>query len=77
MRMAKNRGVSIPNDGQEETCGKECECECTSQTVIIEENFAETQNGWGHCYRCDCQQFQGNAELCTNCGHKYEDHWMY
>jgi len=33
--------------------------------------------GYGACSisGCPCQKFQGQQDLCGNCGHKYTDHW--
>ncbi|GEM_PF-2775942 len=33
--------------------------------------------GYGKCYKCNCQGFEGNAGTCANggCGHAYGDHW--
>lgn len=30
--------------------------------------------GYGHCYRCPCRGFEGNGQVCTNCGHNYASH---
>jgi hypothetical protein len=31
--------------------------------------------GYGACSRCACKAFDGNGQVCENCGHKYADHW--
>jgi hypothetical protein len=37
--------------------------------------------GWGACSateygaKCPCQAYAGGGDNCTNCGHKYGDHW--
>lgn len=39
----------------------------------------KAEAGWGACSvsGCPCQGFQQTygSELCSNCGHKYTDHW--
>jgi hypothetical protein len=35
--------------------------------------------GWGKCNRdwCNCKAFEGNDDLCRNCGHPYSEHYGY
>ncbi|MCM0591361.1 MAG: hypothetical protein ACFKPT_25540 [Gloeotrichia echinulata GP01] len=35
--------------------------------------------GWGECWKCNCQRFEGNDSTCANsgCGHSYDDHYGY
>jgi len=37
----------------------------------------EAHAGWGRCSisGCNCPAYQGNADLCGNCGHNYASHW--
>jgi hypothetical protein len=36
-----------------------------------------TTAGYGACgdSECNCQQFGGSANTCTNCGHNFATHW--
>lgn len=29
---------------------------------------------YGKCYYCNCCQFMGSENTCSNCGHSYENH---
>lgn len=29
---------------------------------------------YGRCYYCNCCQFTGSENTCSNCGHSYENH---
>lgn len=31
--------------------------------------------GAGACSKCNCPQWEGSGNQCTNCGHAYEAHW--
>jgi len=32
--------------------------------------------GYGSCYKCYCQAFEGiGTWQCENCGHHFNDHW--
>ncbi len=31
--------------------------------------------GYGSCYKCYCQAFEGSDWQCSNCGHHFDDHW--
>jgi hypothetical protein len=34
----------------------------------------KTTKGWGACYKCNCREFEGWADLCSNCGHSFSNH---
>lgn len=45
----------------------------TAATVLAAH---EAKAGYGACSGgCPCPQFQGNQQLCGNCGHNYTRHW--
>ena len=29
---------------------------------------------YGHCYKCNCCNFEGTQNECSNCGHSYDNH---
>jgi hypothetical protein len=29
---------------------------------------------YGRCYKCNCCNFEGTADTCSNCGHSYDNH---
>ena len=31
--------------------------------------------GYGRCGKCPCQAFSGYGNQCTNCGHRFSDHY--
>lgn len=35
----------------------------------------EIKAGYGSCYKCNCQAYEGNANTCGNCGHGYSNHY--
>lgn len=45
----------------------------------LEDSSVEYHCGWGKCNRdwCNCKAFEGNDDLCQNCGHPYSEHYGY
>lgn len=45
----------------------------------LEHSPIEHYCGWGKCNRdwCNCKAFEGNDDLCRNCGHAYAEHYGY
>jgi hypothetical protein len=35
----------------------------------------QAEAGAGRCSLCQCPQYYGNGDVCTNCGHNYYSHW--
>jgi len=31
--------------------------------------------GYGKCSKCNCPAYEGNQNVCDNCGHNYSAHW--
>jgi hypothetical protein len=31
--------------------------------------------GYGQCSKCACQAYEGNDQVCGNCGHNYQAHY--
>jgi hypothetical protein len=38
-------------------------------------NSKKAEAGYGRCSMCNCPQFYGNGNQCSNCGHSYGAHW--
>lgn len=45
----------------------------------LEIDSVEYHCGWGKCNRdwCNCKAFEGNDDLCRNCGHSYSEHYEF
>jgi hypothetical protein len=47
--------------------------------LIPVQSIRKAEAGWGACSvsGCPCQAFQQTygSDLCSNCGHRYTDHW--
>ena len=36
---------------------------------------AKAEAGYGRCSKCNCPAYEGNGNICDNCGHNYKAHW--
>jgi hypothetical protein len=43
-------------------------------TATLMATSSKAHAGMGYCWKCKCQAYQGNQNVCDNCGHNYTDH---
>jgi len=67
--------LSSSDDRSEECGGVICETLLAKEATTEKEHFAHVHDGFGHCSQCNCPQFQGEGDLCGNCGHNFGDHF--
>ena len=46
-----------------------------SSTLAAEGVQPGVPQGYGQCSQCRCPGYQGNQQVCGNCGHNYGAHW--
>jgi len=66
-RIIPNRNILLPGTEQKKiSTPKDRNREVSNNTIYA---------GYGACYRCPCQAFEGSGDVCSNCGHNYHDHF--
>lgn len=48
------------------------------QSISLRSNQKEYSGvicGYGQCSKCSCQAYEGNYQVCGNCGHSYDSHY--
>lgn len=48
------------------------DCGCLEITI---DKTEEIRMGPNNCSECGCPKFEGNGDICDNCGHNYGKHW--